>query len=213
MSESLALREHFATSEQQRDTATIGMWIFIISEMMLFAALFTGYAAYRISSPQAFNEGSAGMNVLLGSINTAVLLTSSLTMALAVFYAQKGNQRLLVWLLIVTLALGCLFIGIKLTEYVQHFHEHKMPGIWYDNSARNARVQMFYVFYFILTGLHVIHLVIGIGLVLLMLVRSITRTFSAEYQTPVEMVGIYWSFVDVIWTFLYAIFYIPGLHL
>lgn len=189
------------------------MWIFVISEMMLFGALFTGYAAYRVTSPQAFNQGSAGMDILLGSINTAVLLTSSLTMALAVFYAQMGNRRVMLWLLVITVVLGCLFLGIKLTEYVEHFHEHKAPGFWFDYSAgEGARVQMFYVFYFILTGLHVVHLAIGIGLVLYLIVRALIDTFSAEYHTPVEVVGLYWSFVDIIWTFLYAIFYIPGLH-
>jgi len=211
---SLALREQFATPTQQRETASIGMWIFVVSETMLFGALFVAFAVYRLSNPHAFDIGSGEMELTLGSINTVLLICSSLTMALAVYSAESGRQGWLVLFLLLTILLGCLFLGIKFTEYYDHFLDRKAPSLWFEYRGPGApHVQMFFVFYFILTALHVIHLIVGLLLLLLMVIRSLARTFSPAYHTPILMTGVYWSFVDVIWVFLYAIFYVPGFHI
>jgi cytochrome c oxidase subunit III len=209
----LALREQFATPAQQRETASIGMWIFIVSEMMIFSALFVAFAVYRLTSPHPFDLGSGEMELTLGTINTILLVCSSFTMALAVYNAESGNQRWLVLFLLITMFIGCLFVGIKLTEYYDHFRDHKVPALWFHYAGSSAgKVQMFFVFYFIMTGLHVIHLLVGLGLLLVMVIRSLAGAFTPEYHTPILMTGVYWSFVDVIWVFLYAIFYVPGFH-
>lgn len=209
----LACREQFATPAQQRDTASIGMWVFLASEVMMFGALFMAYTVYRASHPQAFAAGSADMNILLGSINTAILLTSSLMVTFAEFSAQTGNRRLLGLFLVLTMILGLVFLGIKFTEYYQHFQEHKAPGFWFNDSRPHApSIQMFFVFYFIMTGLHSVHMIIGLGILAVLLFRTFIGTMSAEYHTPIMFGGLYWHFVDIIWIFLYAIFYLPGLH-
>ena len=211
----LELREHFATPEQQRETASIGMWIFLITEVMMFGGLFTAFTVYRLSAPQAFDEGSKEMAIVLGAINTAILILSSFTMSLAVHSASIGKTKLLAIFLIVTMIIGVVFLGIKFTEYYMHYQEHKAPGFWfeYHGTANAAKVQMFFVFYFLMTGLHAIHMTIGIGILLVMLYRTILGSFTPAYHTAVDFAGIYWSFVDIVWIFLYAIFYIPGLHL
>lgn len=215
MSDSLlALREQFATPRQQRDSATVGMWIFLATEVMLFGGLFTAYTVYRLSAPQAFDIGSADMEIVLGAVNTAVLICSSFTMALAVHSAEAGNRRLIALFLILTMIIGAVFLGIKFTEYYLHYQDHKVPGIWFEDSTPYAaHVQMFFVFYFIMTCLHATHMLIGLGVLFVLLIRTLMGTFTAEYHTPIEIGGLYWHFVDIVWVFLYAIFYLPGLHL
>jgi cytochrome c oxidase subunit 3 len=209
----LALREQFATPEQQRKSATVGMWIFIITEVMLFGGLFTAYTVYRFSNTKAFDTGSSEMEIVLGAINTAVLICSSFTMALAVHSAEAGKQRLLAVFLILTMLIGAVFLGIKFTEYYKHYQDHKVPGFWFEEGGPEAGgVQLFFVFYFIMTALHATHMLVGEGVLLVLLVRSLIGTFSSAYYTPIEIGGLYWHFVDIVWVFLYAIFYIPGLH-
>lgn len=207
------VREHFRTAEQQRESETLGMWIFLATEIMFFGALFVAFTVYRMNYPQAFGAGSASMNILLGSINTAVLITSSLTMALAVHSAELGNRRLLELFLLGTILLGCVFLIVKGAEYYQHYLDHKMPAVWFDYSGPDpGQVQLFFVFYFFMTGLHALHMLVGIGVLLVILARSIGGSFSAGYHTPVAIAGLYWSFVDIVWVFLFAIFYLQGLH-
>lgn len=213
-SATFACREQFRTPAQQRETASIGMWIFLANEVMMFGALFTAYTVYRASHPQAFDIGSADMNIMLGSINTALLLTSSLMLTFAEHSAQAGNRRLIALFLILTMIIGAVFLGLKFTEYYQHFQEHKAPGVWFNDSSPHANsIQMFFVFYFIMTGLHAVHMIIGIGILAGLLFRTIIGTMTAEYHTPILFGGLYWHFVDIVWIFLYAIFYLPGLHL
>jgi len=213
-SATLACREQFRTPAQQRETASVGMWIFLANEVMMFGALFTAYTVYRASHPQAFDIGSADMNIMLGSINTALLLTSSLMLSFAEHSAQAGNRRLIALFLILTMIIGAVFLGLKFTEYYQHFQEHKAPGVWFNDSSPYANsIQMFFVFYFIMTGLHAVHMIIGIGILAGLLFRTIIGTMTAEYHTPILFGGLYWHFVDIVWIFLYAIFYLPGLHL
>jgi cytochrome c oxidase subunit 3 len=209
----LDLREQFRTPEQQRETASIGMWVFLITELMLFGGLFMAFTMYRMYYSQAFDAGSADMDIVLGSINTAVLICSSFTMALAVHAAQEGNEKLLGLFLLATILIGALFLGIKFTEYYLHYQEHKAPGFWFEAHGSNgAKMQMFFVFYFIMTGLHATHMIVGIGILSVMIYRTLLGTFTARYHTPVVLAGLYWHFVDIVWVFLYAIFYISGSH-
>lgn len=207
------LRDQFATPEQQRETSTSGMWVFLMTEVMMFGVLFTAFAIYRLYYFQPFTEGSSQMDIVLGSINTAVLICSSFTMAMAVHSAASGKRALTVALLIATILIGLVFLGIKFTEYVEHYHAHKAPGVWFESSDPGAnKIEMFYVFYFIMTGLHAFHMIVGIGVVSALALRTIFGRISAFYHTPIEIGGLYWHFVDIVWVFLYAIFYIPGLH-
>lgn len=210
----LILREQFSTTAQQRETATLGMWIFIMTEVMLFGGLFLAFTVYRLNFPQAFITASSDMNITLGAINTAVLICSSFTMALAVLNAEIGNQRLLSVFVVLTMILGVAFLAIKFTEYYQHYLEHHAPGVWFNYpGADSGHVEMFFVLYFLMTGLHATHMFVGEGLLTGMLIRNARGSFNAEYHTPVELVGLYWHFVDIIWVFLFALFYIEGLHL
>lgn len=211
--ETLALREQFSTPQQQRDTATVGMWVFLATEVLFFGALFTAYAVYRMYYTQGFLEGSREMTLTIGSVNTAVLFTSSLTMSLAIHAISEGKQLRAYWLLIVTALIGLAFIGLKFTEYFLHYQDRKVPGIWFESHSPNAGPeQLFFVFYFVLTGLHVIHLSIGVGLAITMAVRTALGRFNAAYHTAIDLVGLYWHFVDVVWVFLFAILYVPGFH-
>lgn len=211
----LALRFQYANAEQQRVTASVGMWVFLATEVMFFGGLFTAYAVYRMYYPQAFLAGSHLMETACGAINTFVLLTSSFTMALAVHSASTSRQTALRVFLLLTILLGSLFLGIKFYEYYQHYQDHKVPGVWWEYSgpAPSGHVEMFFLFYFLMTGLHAVHMTIGLGLVGLLLVRSLLfETFAARYHTPVENIGLYWHFVDVIWIFLYPLFYLIDLY-
>jgi cytochrome c oxidase subunit 3 len=211
--ETLALREQFSTPQQQRDTATVGMWLFMATEVLFFGALFTAYAVYRMYYTQGFLEGSREMTLTIGAVNTAVLFTSSLTMSLAIHSISEGKQVRTYVLLIVTALIGMAFIGLKFTEYFLHYQEHKVPGIWFESTSPNAGPeQLFFIFYFAMTGLHVIHLSIGVGLVGTMAVRTALGRFNAAYHTAIDIVGLYWHFVDIVWTFLFVIFYVPGFH-
>ncbi len=209
----LALHEQFATPDQQRETASIGMWIFLMTEVMLFGGLFMAFSVYRTYYSQAFDAGAREMELTIGAVNTAVLICSSLTMALAVYSAAVGNQRQLGIFLVCTMAIGVVFLALKFTEYYLHYVAHKVPGFWFDSSDPNpAKVQLFFVFYFIMTALHATHMLIGEGILAVTLFRSWLGRFTPRYHTPVALAGLYWHFIDVVWVFLYAIFYVPGFH-
>ncbi|HUO17005.1 MAG TPA: cytochrome c oxidase subunit 3 [Verrucomicrobiae bacterium] len=210
----LAVREQFQNPVQQRETSMVGMWVFLITEVMLFGGLFTGFAVYRMEYPLGFDLGSAQMDFKMGAINTAVLICSSFAMALAVNSAERGRKLRLAGFLVLTIVLGLLFLGIKFDEYYLHFLDHKAPGInFYQSGPQASSIEMFYVFYYIMTGLHALHMFVGIGLLSVLLLRTGLGSFSAEYHTPVEITGLYWHFVDTVWVFLFAIFYIPGAHM
>jgi cytochrome c oxidase subunit III len=210
----LALREQFHSPDQQRQTSTAGMWVFLITEVMLFGGLFAAFSVYRLNDYGGFTQGSAEMEYWMGAVNTAVLICSSLTMAMAVYSAEKGRRLRLAGFLLLTILIGLVFLGIKFTEYYLHYQDHKVPGLWFEQSGPNAaHVQMFFVFYFIMTGLHATHMLIGIGLLTALLIRTVFGSFTENYHTPVELTGLYWHFVDTVWVFLFAIFYIPGAHL
>lgn len=213
-SSSLSLREQFSTPEQQRESATLGMWIFIVTEMMLFGGMFAAFSIYRHWYPAAFTKGSSEMEFLLGAVNTAILITSSFSMSLAEYAGARGKANLCAWLLLLTAALGAAFLSIKFTEYYMHYRDHKLPGFGFvESGPHGPHVQLLFFFYFMMTGLHSLHLLIAIGLVIVMLYPVLLDDITEKYHTPLDNVSLYWHFVDVIWVFLYAIFYIPGAHL
>ncbi|MEK7409252.1 MAG: cytochrome c oxidase subunit 3 [Acidobacteriota bacterium] len=209
----LALAHHFVDLDQQHDAATLGMWVFLVTEIMFFGGLFAGYALYRSIYPAAFGHGSRLCDVTLGAINTVVLISSSLTMALAVRAAQLGLRARLIAFLAATLLLGSLFLGIKFLEYSHKFHEHLVPGAGFGYSGPNSRqVQLFLCFYFGMTGLHALHMVIGVGVLLVLMVLAWRGHITPLRSNSVEVAGLYWHFVDIVWIFLFPLLYLVDLH-
>jgi len=207
---------HFDDIEHQNETTTLGMWIFLATEVLIFGALFTGYDAYRSWYPASFEAASGRLNLLIGGVNTVVLLASSLTMALAVRSAQLGRRRALVTLLILTALLGTGFLALKAIEYYTDYREKLVPVLafdpeeWRRPEVNPAQVQLFLVFYYVLTGLHAVHLTVGIAVITVVAVMAWRRTFSPQYHTPVEMWGLYWHFVDIVWILLLPLLYLIG---
>ena len=199
----------FDDAEQQRESATIGMWVFLATEVMFFGGMFLGYAVYRSSYPMAFGEASRRLDIVLGALNTAILLTSSLTMAMAVHAAHQGKRRQLVGFLIGTIVLGSAFLGIKFYEYFQKFEEHLVPGRGFALEGADPRhSQLFFSFYFAMTGMHAVHMIIGIVMMGVLIVFALRGKYSERYYNPVEMAGLYWHFVDIVWVFLFPLLYL-----
>jgi cytochrome c oxidase subunit 3 len=215
-----SLAHQFDDLEQQHSAATSGMWVFLATEILIFGALFAGYSAYRVRFSHDFEEASGKLNILIGAINTVVLLTSSLTMALSVHAAHTDRQRALVWFLVLTALLGTAFMVFKAIEYYTDYLDKLVPGLAFDPSewrhleqpADPGRVQLFLVFYYVMTGLHAVHLTVGIGVMVWMIVLARKGRFGPEYYSPVEVAGLYWHFVDVIWIFLLPLLYLIGTH-
>jgi cytochrome c oxidase subunit 3 len=203
----------FDDVEQQYEAASLGMWVFLLTEIMFFGGLFTGYVVYRVAYPLAFAEGSQHLDILLGGVNTAVLIGSSLTMALAVHSAQVGERQALVRFLLLTMLLGLVFLGIKGLEYAHKFEEHLVPGPGFLSAGSHAQqVQLFFSFYFSMTGMHALHMVIGIGILAVLARQAWRGRFSPAYFTPVELTGLYWHFVDIVWIYLFPLLYLLGRH-
>ena len=210
-----ALAHHFDNMEQQREAGNIGMWVFLVQEIMFFGGLFLAYVIYRTKFPEAFAAASNHLNITLGGINTVVLIVSSLTMALAVYYAQTGKRRPQVMFLVVTLLLGLTFLVIKAFEYADKFRDNLFPGasFHWEGAGDPDQVQMFYWIYFAMTGLHALHMVIGIGILLYLIYFARKGRYTPEYHSPVEISGLYWHFVDIVWIFLFPLLYLLGRHL
>ena len=210
---SAAHAHHFDTPEQQKDASTLGMWLFLVTEVMFFGGLIAAYIIYRTLYPDAFVAGSHHLDITLGGTNTAVLIVSSLTMALAVRAAQLGGRKGVIVFLILTMVLGSAFLGIKYLEYSHKFHDHLVPGPNFQFEGPEAQhAQLFFSLYFAMTGVHALHMIIGIGLLMWLLIKSALGRFSTHYFTPVEMVGLYWHFVDIVWIFLFPLLYLIGRH-
>jgi cytochrome c oxidase subunit III len=189
------------------------MWVFLVTEVLFFGGVLTAYIVYRVSYPDAFAGASHHLDVVLGAINTAVLIVSSLTMALAVHGAQLGRRRQTVGFLLATMALGSAFLVIKAIEYSHKFHDHLFPGpnfVYPGGAARQA--ELFFSVYFALTGLHALHMIVGIGLLASLVFLALKGRFSPEYYSPVENIGLYWHFVDIVWIFLFPLLYLIGRH-
>ncbi len=233
---------HFQTLEQQKESATLGMWIFLVTEVLFFGGMFLAYTINRSAFSTAFGIGSNTLDIKLGAGNTVVLIMSSLTMAMAVWSAQVGKKRLVTIFLIATLALGTVFLGVKAVEYKQKFDHHLIPGHGFDMRYRsthptatddlkelarekeevekalksdpdiNFHSQLYFSLYFGMTGLHALHMIIGAGLLIWLIKGSFAGRFTPQYNTPVEVVGLYWHFVDIVWIFLFPLLYLIDRH-
>jgi cytochrome c oxidase subunit 3 len=248
------LAHQFDDVEQQKQSSMMGMWIFLVTEVMFFGGLFLGYTVYRIQYPEAWIVGSHMLQIEWGGFNTIVLLASSLTMAFAVRSAQVGRQKAIAGWLIATMILGAAFLGVKVIEYGGKIDHHLVPGPNFDNTLHYAhaghgekagfekillsifgekptagqegghvfqealakadprQVQIFYSFYFCMTGMHAIHMIVGEGILLVMLIMTYRGYFSKDYYNPVEITGLYWHFVDIVWIFLFPLLYLIGRH-
>ena len=222
-----ALQHHFVDMQQQQEAASLGMWVFIAQEMLFFGGLFAAYAIYRHAYPEAFSLGSHHLDWRIGFANTLVLIGSSLTMALAVHAAAVGRRLRIVGLLLATIVLGSVFLGVKYFEYGDKIApclgdgEHAgclLPGARFDASALHAegvtgqQAQIFFSLYFGMTGLHALHMIIGIPIILTIAFMAWRGRFGPEYHTPVEIIGLYWHFVDIVWIFLFPLLYLIGKH-
>jgi cytochrome c oxidase subunit III len=208
-----AVLHQFNDVEQQYEAASLGMWVFLVTEIMFFGGLFTGYTVYRTAYPLAFAAGSQHLDILLGGVNTAVLISSSLTMALAVHSAQIGERQTLVCYLLLTMLLGLVFLGIKGVEYAHKVDEHLVPGLRFvAEGAYAQQIQLFFGFYFSMTGMHALHMVVGIGILGVLAGQAWSGRFSPAYFTPVELTGLYWHFVDLVWIYLFPLLYLLGRH-
>jgi len=251
-----ALVHHFDDMEQQKEASTFGMWVFLLTEIMMFGGLFTAYLIYRLKYYPAFVAGSTSIDVLLGFINTLVLLVSSFTMAMAVYAAQKGNRKWQMIWLVGTMIFGATFLGIKAIEYYQKYDECHIPGhvigkgfnAWGSCEANDPKLgnikeeiieratkahaqdpkveiptevsaeltakqtEIFFSFYFAMTGLHAFHMIIGLVLLTWLLIRAAGGQFGPQYYTPMELGGLYWHFVDIVWIFLFPLLYLISRH-
>lgn len=284
------LQHQFEDMKQQEESVSIGMWMFLAQEIMFFGGLFTAYVVYRWRFPMAFAAGSNHLDAFWGGLNTVILIVSSLTMALAVYYAQKGNRNMQVIMIVLTMVFGSGFLGVKAIEYTDKYNHGLVPvtglnkkvkeadakphavksdkfvlpfettasaaasttgeqkpyinpngefqwedtslvtqaekGGYLTESERHGyysngvldphkfqeRVRLFYFIYFVMTGLHALHMIIGLGIMLWLLIRAWMGEFSAQYFAPVEMAGLYWHFVDIVWIFLFPLLYLLGRH-
>lgn len=230
-----ALQHHFENMEQQREAGTLGMWVFLVTEIMFFGGMFLAYTLYRSYNPAAFASASNHLDITLGAVNTGVLIFSSFTMAMAVYCTQVGKQRPQILCLGLTLILGLTFLGIKAVEYKAKWDDHLIPGRLFASNPYNPtvaqhgdedphklhllegatveKVEMFYWIYFAMTGMHALHMIIGAGLITFLLIYSMKGRFDPEYHSPVEVIGLYWHFVDIVWIFLFPLLYLLGRHL
>jgi cytochrome c oxidase subunit 3 len=221
-------RHHFETEEQQREAGSFGMWLFLLTEIMFFGGMFFAYLLYRNWYNPAFVAASHQLNVTLGGINTAVLITSGFFMALGVWAAEVRKKNLLVLFLVLTILFGFVFLGIKADEYHEKYEHHHIPGANFDvsefvNPAAHGldekplapdmaqRTQIFFFLYFAMTGMHAIHMIIGIVLLFWLTWRAHKGEFSSGYVAPIENFGLYWHFVDIVWIFLFPLLYLINL--
>ncbi len=206
-----AVAEQFDDMPQQVEASTLGMWTFLATEILFFGGLFLSYIIYRHTYFQAFADASRHTKIIHGSINTGLLLTSSFTMSLGIHAAQKGRNRPLLGFLLLTIFLGCCFLGVKGLEYKSDIDEHLVPGLHFTHDLP-VQGQIFWFLYWMMTGLHSLHLIVGIGLLAVIAWLAWRRTFSVHYHNPVLISGLYWHVVDVIWVWLYALLYLVNRH-
>ena len=222
--------------EQQREAGALGMWVFLVTELMFFGGMFLAYTLYRTKFPADFASASNHLDLTLGAVNTIVLILSSFTMALAVYSSQVGKQRNQIVCLILTIVLGLTFLGIKAVEYHDKYEDHLIPGQLIPGRPYSPEVQehgtpddkhklhllpgatvkhveMFYWIYFAMTGMHALHMIIGVGILSVILFFSWRGRYGPEYHNPVEISGLYWHFVDIVWIFLFPLLYLLGRHL
>jgi cytochrome c oxidase subunit 3 len=213
-----ALAHHFDDLDQQRDSAELGMWLFLATEVLFFGGLFLAYTLYRVQNEKAFADASAALNLPLGIFNTVVLLTSSLTMALAVHAAQTSHRKNLVRFLIATIVLGTAFLVIKGIEWHEDYVEDLIPFLTshfhiHGQHPTLSASKMFFNLYFLMTGLHGLHMVIGLGILVWYTLKARHGAFDGVRSTPINLLGLYWHFVDIVWVFLFPFLYLIGASL
>ncbi|HSY70785.1 MAG TPA: cytochrome c oxidase subunit 3 family protein [Alloacidobacterium sp.] len=220
------LRHHFATVEQQRETASFGMWLFLLTEIMFFGGMFAAYLIYRNWYYPAFVAGSHQLSIFLGTFNTAVLICSSFTMAMGVHAAEMKWRKPLVGWLLATIVLGSVFLGVKAVEYHEKWEKQHVPGL--NFNAENfihptdsepplapdmaAKTQVYFSLYFAMTGMHALHMIIGISILLVLVVRAWGGAYTQGHMTTIENFGLYWHFVDIVWIFLFPLLYLISRH-
>lgn len=203
------VQHHFASSDQQFDSAKLGMWVFIVTEILFFGGLFVAYIIFRYWYPDLFTMASKHLITMAGAINTLVLIASSVSVATAIRSAQLDQKRNTILCLGITLAFAIIFLGIKAYSWTHEFHQGIFPGQFYTyEGIAHAQAPVFFSLYFLMTGLHVVHVIIGVGLMIWLLKRTLNDEFGSEYYTPIEITGLYWHFVDLIWIFLFPLFYL-----
>jgi cytochrome c oxidase subunit III len=212
------LRHHFSSAQQQRDAASLGMWVFLGTEIMFFGGMFCAYLVYRYWYYNEFAAGSRSISLMWGTINTIVLICSSLTVALGVRAAQVGKRKLLVILMLATLVFGLAFLAIKGKEWHDKYEEHHVPGSSFDASdiireypqihIDPSHEQIYFSLYFAMTGLHALHMIIGVGIFAFITFYAWKGRYTPEYHTPVEIAGLYWHFVDIVWIYLFPLLYL-----
>ncbi|MGB0036632.1 MAG: cytochrome c oxidase subunit 3 family protein [Candidatus Acidiferrales bacterium] len=206
----------FEDMAQQHEAGNLGMWVFLVTEIMFFGGLFAGYVIYRALFLEAFETGSRLLDIRYGATNTVVLIGSSLTMALAIHAAQTGKRKAqVVFFLILTMILGAVFLGLKFTfEWRNDYLEHLIPGFGFavrpEWGPAGSHVQMFFCFYFFMTGLHALHMIIGFGILTVLTIMAVRGRFTSQYYAPLEVSGLYWHFVDIVWIFLFPLLYLIG---
>lgn len=200
---------HFGSAASREHAAHLGMWVFLGTEVLLFASLFTAYAVYRYVYPQVFIEARHHMEIALGTINTYLLVLASILVAMSIWAVRQGRRQLGYLLIVGAVLLGLGFLGVKSVEYARHFHEGSMPGVWYRLENFNfPGAGMYFTLYFLLTGLHAVHVTIGVGILAVMAVKVRSGELTAAYHTPLELGGMYWHLVDIIWLFLWPMLYL-----
>lgn len=205
------LAHHFDSLEQQFAAAKLGTWLFLCTEILMFGGLFVGYIIFHQLYPDMFAEGARSLDWRLGAVNTVVLLVSSFTMAASIHFAQTNQRSKSMNMLLITFVCGLIFMGIKYFEYTHKFHLGLKPGALFTFEGGEAsNLALYYSFYFLMTGLHGSHVVIGLGLIAWVWLRSRKGEFSDEFYTPVECVGLFWHLVDLIWIYLFPLLYLVG---
>lgn len=209
----LALRHQFDDVAQQKDASTFGMWLFLATEVLFFGGMFCCYTVYRSLYPAAFGAASNHLSLLWGGVSTGVLICSSYFMACAVNSGATGKKNAIVAYLAITILFAIAFLVIEMSEWHGLYEEGLMPGFNFTFHEGDFRhVQLFYCLYFSMTGLHASHVTIGIGILLTMLIRAARGAFSPEYYTPIEISGLYWHFVDLVWIYLFPLYYLIARH-
>jgi cytochrome c oxidase subunit III len=223
------LRHHFANLEQQKETSTFGMWLFLLTEIMFFGGLFCAYLIYRGWYYPAFVAGSHQLSIGLGAFNTAVLICSSFTMAMAVHASEMRWRKALVGWLLGTIFLGCVFLGVKAIEYHEKWEKHHVPGLNFSAAGFTKvdphyredkplapdmaeKTQVYFSLYFAMTGMHALHMVIGVSILIILVVRAWAGAYTQGHMTTVENFGLYWHFVDIVWIFLFPLLYLISRH-
>jgi len=202
---------HFASASDEFEACKQGMWLFLVTEVLMFGGLFVAYGIFRGLYTDMFHEAHKMLAANMGALNTVVLITSSLTMALAVSSTQKGKKNQAILALVLTFVLACCFLVVKYFEYSHKFHDGLLPGGFFTNTElKHPKSPLFFSLYFMMTGLHGIHVLIGMGVIAWVLRRTMRGDFSPEYYTPVELVGFYWHFVDLVWIYLFPLLYLVG---